>query len=144
MKHYRLNQIAMAVLGALLLFFGANAGYWKVRHNLKSGGCWDSITFAKGSGKNLLGGPVNCRSRILDPHPTSDGSSMLFFDQSQEKNPIVEVEQLPNGDIAVTASGELRDPAEVGDEQWLIPGVSSSRVHLKQANARCENEFMCC
>ena len=23
MKHYRLNQIAMAVLGALLLFFGA-------------------------------------------------------------------------------------------------------------------------
>ncbi len=38
-------------------------------------------------------------------------------------------------------TGELREPAEVGDEQWLIPGVSSSRVHLKQANARCETEL---
>lgn len=37
--------------------------------------------------------------------------------------------------------GELRDPAVVGDEQWLIPGVLSSRIHLKQANARCENEL---
>lgn len=37
--------------------------------------------------------------------------------------------------------GELRDPAEVGDEQWLIPGVAGSRVHLKQANARCEDEL---
>ncbi len=88
-----------------------DSGYWKVRHNLKAGGCWDSITFAKGSGKNLLAGAVNCRSRILDPHPTSDGSSMLFFDQSQEKNPTVEVEQLANGDVVVTATGELRDPA---------------------------------
>lgn len=38
-------------------------------------------------------------------------------------------------------TGELREPGEVGDEQWLIPGVASSRVHLKQANARCENEL---
>ncbi|HOA74693.1 MAG TPA: glycoside hydrolase family 38 C-terminal domain-containing protein [Phycisphaerae bacterium] len=37
--------------------------------------------------------------------------------------------------------GELREPGEVGDEQWLIPGVASSRVHLKQANARCEDEL---
>jgi len=37
--------------------------------------------------------------------------------------------------------GELREPGEVGDEGWLIPGVISSRVQLKQANARCENEL---
>ncbi|MBI4579870.1 MAG: glycoside hydrolase family 38, partial [Planctomycetes bacterium] len=37
--------------------------------------------------------------------------------------------------------GELREPAEAGDEQWLIPGVGSSRVPLKQANARCETEL---
>ncbi len=37
--------------------------------------------------------------------------------------------------------GELRDPGPVGDEAWLIPGVLSSRIHLKQANARCENEL---
>ncbi len=37
--------------------------------------------------------------------------------------------------------GELRDPGMTSDEQWLIPGVLSSRIHLKQANARCENEL---
>lgn len=43
--------------------------------------------------------------------------------------------------------GELRDPGRAiwGDQpleasmQWLIPGVLSSRVHLKQANARCQS-----
>jgi alpha-mannosidase/mannosylglycerate hydrolase len=43
--------------------------------------------------------------------------------------------------ISKVFKGELREPAEVGDEQWLIPGVTSSRVHLKQANARCETEL---
>lgn len=38
-------------------------------------------------------------------------------------------------------AGELRDPAVLGDDQWLIPGVLSSRIHLKQANARCESEL---
>src|SRR5690606_24309491 len=36
--------------------------------------------------------------------------------------------------------GELREPAlhDIDhDTQWLIPGVLSSRVHLKQASARC-------
>ena len=37
--------------------------------------------------------------------------------------------------------GELREPGEVGDEQWVIPGVLSSRIPLKQANARCETEL---
>lgn len=37
--------------------------------------------------------------------------------------------------------GELRDPGEAGDDAWLIPGVLSSRIHLKQDNARCETEL---
>lgn len=40
--------------------------------------------------------------------------------------------------------GELRetgrDPGKE-DEQWLIPGVYSSRIHLKQRNAACEDEL---
>jgi alpha-mannosidase len=43
--------------------------------------------------------------------------------------------------ITRTFVGELRDSGMQGDEQWLIPGVLSSRIHLKQANARCENEL---
>ncbi|HTL52107.1 MAG TPA: glycoside hydrolase family 38 C-terminal domain-containing protein, partial [Planctomycetota bacterium] len=37
--------------------------------------------------------------------------------------------------------GELRDPGLLGgdrDEQWLIPGVLSSRVLIKQENAQCQ------
>ncbi|MBI4580158.1 MAG: glycoside hydrolase family 38, partial [Planctomycetes bacterium] len=33
------------------------------------------------------------------------------------------------------------DPAEVGDDALLLHGVLSSRMYLKQANARCENEL---
>lgn len=39
-------------------------------------------------------------------------------------------------------TGELREPARYPggvDEQWLIPGVTSSRVRIKQANARCQD-----
>lgn len=43
--------------------------------------------------------------------------------------------------ITRTFVGELRDPALVDDDQWVIPGVLSSRVDLKQANARCEAEL---
>lgn len=35
--------------------------------------------------------------------------------------------------------GELREPACGSDEQWLIPGVLSSRMHLKLKNRECEN-----
>ena len=46
--------------------------------------------------------------------------------------------------INKTLKGELRessrDPGSV-DEQWLIPGVLSSRIHLKQQNAACEDEL---
>lgn len=53
------------------------------------------------------------------------------------------VEDLREQQAAITRVfvGELRDPAQVGDETWLIPGVLSSRIHLKQANARCETEL---
>jgi len=43
--------------------------------------------------------------------------------------------------ITKTFVGELREPGEVGDANWVIAGVLSSRIHLKQANARCENEL---
>jgi alpha-mannosidase len=43
--------------------------------------------------------------------------------------------------ITKVFTGELRDPGEVGDDVWVIPGVLSSRIPLKQANARCENEL---
>ncbi|MBN1292808.1 MAG: glycoside hydrolase family 38 [Candidatus Latescibacteria bacterium] len=46
--------------------------------------------------------------------------------------------------IPKTLEGELRessrDPGSI-DEQWLIPGVLSSRIHLKQRNALCEDEL---
>jgi alpha-mannosidase/mannosylglycerate hydrolase len=41
-------------------------------------------------------------------------------------------------------SGELRETGRdphTEDEQWLIPGVYSSRIHLKQRNAACEDEL---
>jgi len=37
--------------------------------------------------------------------------------------------------------GELREPGQVGDDGWLIAGVLSSRIPIKQANARCEAEL---
>lgn len=43
--------------------------------------------------------------------------------------------------ITKVFKGELREPGEAGDDAWVIPGVLSSRIQLKQANARCENEL---
>lgn len=43
--------------------------------------------------------------------------------------------------ITKVFKGELREPGLPNDEAWLIPGVLSSRIHLKQANARCENQL---
>ncbi|WP_428388899.1 glycoside hydrolase family 38 C-terminal domain-containing protein [Mucisphaera sp.] len=42
--------------------------------------------------------------------------------------------------ITETLHGELREPGKElmeTDEQWVIPGVASSRVWIKQANAHC-------
>jgi Glycosyl hydrolases family 38 N-terminal domain/Glycosyl hydrolases family 38 C-terminal domain/Alpha mannosidase middle domain len=44
-------------------------------------------------------------------------------------------------EITTVAEGELREPGffpVVTDHQWLIPGVGSSRVWIKQANAACQ------
>jgi alpha-mannosidase/mannosylglycerate hydrolase len=46
------------------------------------------------------------------------------------------------GEIAAVVEGELREPglyAMETDHQWLIPGVGSSRVWIKQANAACQS-----
>ena len=45
--------------------------------------------------------------------------------------------------VTAVLRGELRDPGrwedKKTDQQWLIPGVLSSRVWIKQANADCQN-----
>jgi len=50
---------------------------------------------------------------------------------------------LPDADqITDVVHGELREYARepmISDQQWLIPGVLSSRVNLKHANACCQN-----
>jgi hypothetical protein len=52
-------------------------------------------------------------------------------------------ELLPRAaEIGPVVAGELREPGiypgEI-DQQWLIPGVASSRVWIKQSNAACQN-----
>ena len=45
------------------------------------------------------------------------------------------------GQIGPQVTGELREPGTLPtaqDEQWVIPGVLSSRVWIKQANAACQ------
>jgi len=45
------------------------------------------------------------------------------------------------GQIGPVAVGELREPGTrpwTEDQQWVIPGVLSSRVWIKQANAKCQ------
>ncbi len=46
------------------------------------------------------------------------------------------------GDVTQVIQGELREPGErpfAEDQQWLIPGVGSSRYWIKQQNAACQN-----
>jgi hypothetical protein len=44
--------------------------YWRVEHDRGAGGCWTSIRFTRGSGKNLLTSPVTSRIRpIKREHP---------------------------------------------------------------------------
>ncbi|MFZ1768045.1 MAG: hypothetical protein WAU00_02540, partial [Caldilinea sp.] len=41
--------------------------------------------------------------------------------------------------IGAVVTGELREPGrDYDDQQWVIPGVLSSRVWIKQANAECQ------
>jgi alpha-mannosidase/mannosylglycerate hydrolase len=47
--------------------------------------------------------------------------------------------QAHSGKITTQVKGELREPGYgSADEQWLIPGVLSSRVWIKQHNAACQ------
>ncbi len=42
--------------------------------------------------------------------------------------------------IGAVVTGELREPGrDYDDQQWVIPGVLSSRVWIKQANAECQS-----
>ena len=44
--------------------------------------------------------------------------------------------------VGATVKGELRDAGRFfHDQQWVIPGVLSSRVWIKQANAACESRL---
>ncbi|MHB9034714.1 MAG: glycoside hydrolase family 38 N-terminal domain-containing protein, partial [Anaerolineae bacterium] len=52
-------------------------------------------------------------------------------------------EALPQRDkVGIVVEGELREPASITDtqvdNQWLIPGVLSSRVWIRQENALCQ------
>ena len=70
-----------------------------------------------------------------------------YADESEDEFEIVHTsldayiaEMLPQaGRIGTLVEGELREPgALLMDTQWVIPGVLSSRVWIKQRNARCE------
>jgi hypothetical protein len=83
--------------GAILV----DSGYWKVRHDLRHGGCWDSVTFRHGSGRNLIEAPAGSRIRVLEPHPTSDNSSPFFYEERNDPSPFVNVESGPEGPVVV-------------------------------------------
>jgi len=91
--------------------------FWQVRHNLKAGGCWDSIRFKNGSGENLLAGPMGSRLRILQPHPASDAGSPFFYEEQNERRPRVTVEETPSG-LVVTTEGTYRlaSPPPAGED----------------------------
>ena len=46
--------------GAILV----DSGYWTVRHDLRRGGCWDSVTFRHGSGRKLIEAPAGVWLRL--------------------------------------------------------------------------------
>lgn len=103
------HQITEA--GPLLLFDGGDHMGWDAR--------------AYGVLAKLLGKPDD-RFEII--HSTLDG----YLD---ELAPLLDA-------ITTVVEGELREPGlhhAAVDEQWLIPGVTSSRVWIKQANARCQS-----
>jgi hypothetical protein len=82
--------------------------------------------------------------------PTAYTVLARHFNQADEKYQIVHssleayLDELvaERKQIGPVVSGELREPGLYTggiDEQWLIPGVTSSRVRIKQANARCQS-----
>ena len=113
--------------------------YWEVVHDLKAGGCWSSVTFVNGSGKNLLAGPVSGRVRNLDPHPTTDAASPYFYEEKCETKPAVKVDVLPSGAIAITAEGMLR--LSTGEDIGI--GYRHRYEYRDWGLVACELEFSC-
>ncbi|MBW7940629.1 MAG: glycoside hydrolase, partial [Candidatus Omnitrophica bacterium] len=68
-------------------------------------------------------------------HLAADGFQIEFSTLSRFAADIVkEAERITD-----VVSGELREPGSGVDEQWVIPGVLSSRIDLKMANRDCED-----
>ncbi|MFB3893203.1 MAG: hypothetical protein ACE15C_14395 [Phycisphaerae bacterium] len=120
--------------------------YWEVRHNLKAGGCWDSIKFAHGSGRNMLVAPVSSRIRCLEPHPTSDNSSPYFYEEKNEPNPRVSIEETVAGP-AVIAEGRYQlksDPPKGADVPRELPIRYRRRYEYRDWGlVACELEIIC-
>jgi len=120
--------------------------YWVVRHDLKAGGCWDSITFPNGTGRNLLAGPVGGRIRCLEPHPRSDSSSPYFYAEINEHAPKVSVEESPGGPI-VTVEGRYqldKTPPAGADVPRKLPIRFRRKYEYRSWGiVACELEVIC-
>ena len=88
-------------------FIDVSTDFWTVRHDARQGGCWTSVVFTNGSGKNLLAAPVSSRVRNLEPNPATENSSPFFFKSKFEKMAEIAIEELPGG-VAIVAEGAYR------------------------------------
>src|SRR5579862_8173371 len=75
--------------------------YWEVEHDARAGGCWTSVKFLNGTGKNLLAAPISSRVRNLDPHPASDASSPFFYEAKFDRDAKITIENLPIGAVVL-------------------------------------------
>jgi alpha-mannosidase/mannosylglycerate hydrolase len=79
---------------------------------------------------------IACANERLAPH----GIAIVHSDLDRYMDDLLRARPR----IETTLCGELRetgrDPLSE-DQQWLIPGVLSSRIHLKQMNTACEDEL---
>ena len=69
-------------------FVTVKSPYWTVVHDASQGGCWTSVTFTHGSGRNLLTAPVSARVRNLEAHPKAIRTGRLAREQNRERNTI--------------------------------------------------------
>ena len=78
--------------------------------------------------------------RVLSRHLNQPGENYEIMHSSLETylDGLTHVRE----EIPLVVEGELREPglhSDGVDAQWLIPGVTSSRVRIKQANAACQS-----
>lgn len=85
--------------------------WWQVEHRRDAGGCWGSIRFFKGSGRNLLRSPVTSRIRFCQvlPSATEESACYPVFEERFERQPKILVERGQEGTLVVTAEGQYRD-----------------------------------